>query len=153
MSTTNTSGGNGGNKRFLFMIVSPNDVPIFSAHFGALSHQTEKEKDEQEHLFQFVLHAALDAVDVKMWKVKDMNLKDVDAFHEWTVSAYITPSKTRFLLLHDGPYEDAMKSFFQDIHELYVKAILNPFHGRDKQLEDPKFSELVHTSAKKLGVR
>eukprot|EP00055_Hartaetosiga_balthica_P009923 m.40854 g.40854 ORF g.40854 m.40854 type:complete len:147 (+) comp6955_c0_seq2:211-651(+) len=143
----------GSNKRFLFMIVSPNDVPIFSEHFGMLAHQSDKEKDEHEHLYQFVLHAALDAVDVKMWKVKDMNLKDVDTFHEWTVSAYVTPSKTRFLLLHDGPYDDSMKSFFQDIHELYVKAILNPFHGVDQQLNDPRFSDLVHVAARKLGIR
>jgi hypothetical protein len=47
----------------------------------------------------------------------------VDKFNDLLVSCYSTAGNTRLLLLHDSrASEDAIRSFFQEVHELYVKA-------------------------------
>ncbi|RYR34765.1 hypothetical protein Ahy_A10g049781 isoform A [Arachis hypogaea] len=32
------------------------------------------------------------------------------------------------MLLHDSRNDDGIKSFFQDVHELYIKTLLNPLY-------------------------
>lgn len=54
------------------------------------------------------------------------NLKIVDTFNDWLVSAFITAGQTRLMLLHDLRHDDGIKSFFQDVHELYVKVASRP---------------------------
>lgn len=47
---------------------------------------------EQRYMGQFILHAALDAVDEQQWLQPGANLKVVDRFNDWMVSAYVTSS-------------------------------------------------------------
>ena len=46
----------------------------------------------------------------------------VDNFNQLRVSAYVTAAHIKFLLLHDGKSEDAIKSFFKDVYEVYLKV-------------------------------
>lgn len=47
----------------------------------------------------------------------------VDKFNDLLVSCYSTAGHTRLLLLHDSRLsEESMRTFFQEVHELYVKA-------------------------------
>ena len=47
----------------------------------------------------------------------------VDKFNDLLVSCYSTAGQTRLMLLHDSrASEEAIRSFFQEVHELYVKA-------------------------------
>ena len=47
----------------------------------------------------------------------------VDKFNDLLVSCYNTAGHARLLLLHDSRLsEESIRAFFQDVHELYVKA-------------------------------
>lgn len=46
----------------------------------------------------------------------------VDRFNNLFVTAYVTPSNARFLLLHDGKGDEAIRAFFTEVHELYLRV-------------------------------
>jgi hypothetical protein len=46
----------------------------------------------------------------------------VDRFNNLFVTAYVTPGNARFLLLHEGKNDDAIRSFFAEVHELYLRV-------------------------------
>uniref|UniRef100_A0A061R882 Trafficking protein particle complex subunit 2-like n=1 Tax=Tetraselmis sp. GSL018 TaxID=582737 RepID=A0A061R882_9CHLO len=128
-----------------FVIVGYNDVPLYEADFNTQS----KASSNVQYLHHFVLHAALDAVEDVTWTTPSMYLKVVDRFNDLFVSAYVTSNQTRFLLLHESRNEDGIKSFFQDVHELYIKVMLNPFHTPTTRITSPVFNMRVRSLAKK----
>ncbi|PXF47582.1 Trafficking protein particle complex subunit 2 [Gracilariopsis chorda] len=124
-------------------IVSPEDRPIYEASFPqALS-------GRQAVLEQIVLHSSLDMVDEKMWDTRDMYLKVVDRYNDQLISAFVTPSNYRFLLLHDSRHEDGVKPFFNDLHELFVKATLNPLYVDNEPITSTAFHDKVLLLARK----
>lgn len=46
----------------------------------------------------------------------------VDKYNEQPVSAYVTQGGAVLMLLHDTRPEDAVRHFFQEVHELFVKV-------------------------------
>ncbi|CCK72730.1 TRAPP subunit TRS20 KNAG_0L01090 [Huiozyma naganishii CBS 8797] len=55
----------------------------------------------------------------------------VDHFYGLAVSAYTTYSGLKLLMVHgSGIVDDAnCRSFYQEVHELYVKTLMNPFYS------------------------
>lgn len=49
-------------------------------------------------------------------------LQTVDRFNNLFVTAYVTPGNARFLLLHEGKNDDAIRTFFTEVHELYLRV-------------------------------
>ena len=59
-------------------------------------------------------------------------MKTIDKFNELSVTCLLTPSSkidiissdldAKFLLLHEGRNEDGIKSFFNEIYDLFVKV-------------------------------
>ena len=49
-------------------------------------------------------------------------LKVIDKYNEWLVSAYVSASGVKFMLLHDTPNVDGIRNFFIECHELFVKV-------------------------------
>ncbi|KAI9501986.1 TRAPP subunit [Coemansia spiralis] len=127
---------------FYFAIVGTNDSPLYEAEFGI-------QREENKYLQQFVVHAALDLVDDVQFMTSGCYLKAVDRYNDWTVSAYVTPSNARFMLLHEAKPEDPIRSFFAACHELYLRTLLNPFYEANTSILSQAFDAKVHTLAKK----
>ncbi|KAH0466604.1 hypothetical protein IEQ34_003842 [Dendrobium chrysotoxum] len=149
-----------------FIIVSRNDIPIYEAELGSAV-----KKEEATHQHQFILHAALDIVQDLAWTTSAMFLKAMDRFNELVVSVYVTADDllvtfamishlfffslincflhTRLMLLHDSRNEDAIKSFFQEVHELYLKILLNPLYLPGSRITSSHFDTKVRALARK----
>ena len=98
---------------------------------------------------QFVVHAALDIVDELLPQGNAVYLKTVDRYRELLVSAYVTPGHVRFMLLHDGKSEDTVRNFFEDVYEMYLKVLLNPFYRPNSAIESPDFDMRVRALGKR----
>ena len=75
----------------------------------------------------------MDVIEQLQWTTNQMYLKTVDKYNELMVTCLLTPSSkilnftldsidAKFLLLHEGRSEDAIKSFFNEVYELFVKV-------------------------------
>ncbi|MQM18511.1 hypothetical protein Taro_051505 [Colocasia esculenta] len=135
-----------------FVIVSRNDIPIYDAELGS----STVRKEDAAHQHQFILHAALDVVQDVAWTTSAMFLKSVDRFNDLVVSVYVTaghillnPICYLLMLLHDSRNEDGMKSFFQEVHELYIKILLNPLYLPGSRITSSHFDTKVRALARK----
>ena len=76
-------------------------------------------------------------------------LRIVDKFNDQNVFAYVTAGQVKFLLLHEGRNEDAVKAFFAEVHELYTKQLLNPFYTYDTPIVSPVFNARIRALARR----
>ena len=127
----------------VFMIVGKTE-PIYEAEFNTAA------KEDLAYLHQFIIHSSLDMVDGIKWVNNNTFLRVVDRFNNLSVSAYLTPGGVNLLLLHESKSEDAVKVFFTEVHELYVKYILNPFYSIDSPIVSPNFDSRVRILARKI---
>eukprot|EP01066_Platyproteum_vivax_P012527 Platyproteum_vivax@DN5694_c0_g1_i2.p1 len=131
----------------VLMIIGPGDVPLYQADFS--TSQSNEKREDMSHLPQFVIHAALDMVDPLEWQTNQTYLRTVDRFNEWSVSAYVTAGHVRLMLLHKLKNEENIKNFFIEVHELYIKSLLNPLHEVYGVLASPAFDAKVRLHAQK----
>ncbi|KAF5369830.1 hypothetical protein D9758_001250 [Tetrapyrgos nigripes] len=104
---------------------------------------------QDRHVIQMIANASLDAVEDVMRKENTMYLKSVDKFNEWTVSAFITPGNSKFILLHEGKNDEGIRGFFMEVWELYVKTMMNPFYSAQRTVRSNVFDGRVRAAAKK----
>ncbi|KAF0698811.1 Aste57867_10600 [Aphanomyces stellatus] len=126
----------------LFMIVGSKE-PLYSM-------DVRPRKEETAHVDEFILHSSLDVVHEAMWTNNNMWMKVVDKFNDQFVSGFVTATNIKFLLLHESRNEDAIKIFFQDVYDLYVKLLLNPFYKHDSPITSQDFDLRVRALAKKI---
>eukprot|EP00300_Choanocystis_sp_HF-7_P007304 c15212_g1_i2.p1 GENE.c15212_g1_i2~~c15212_g1_i2.p1 ORF type:complete len:138 (+),score=34.37 c15212_g1_i2:44-457(+) len=130
--------------QFVFFIVGNNDCPLYQADLTAQS-----KGDDTAHLNEFIAHAALDMVDDVVWTTKDMYLKVVDSFNEFQVSAFVTASSARFLMIHKARPDESLKHFFFEVYELFIKMIMNPFYPINSPITSPVFDSKVRNLARR----
>lgn len=102
---------------------------------------------EKSYLFQFVLYASLDSLDLSNRKA----FRDtIDTYENYSISAYVTIGQTVFLLLHPKKKTDT-KKFFQQVHTLYAELLMNPFYEARSPIEDETFRRGVIDAARLLN--
>ncbi|KAL8928786.1 MAG: hypothetical protein Q9208_001564 [Pyrenodesmia sp. 3 TL-2023] len=88
---------------YYFCIVNIRDQPTFEIEFGTSKQGGDgiaRFTQEARNLNPFLMHASLDYVDELQWHTNQMYLKRIDHFSSSHISAFLTPTSTRFLLLH-----------------------------------------------------
>lgn len=97
----------------------------------------------------FVLHSSLDLVEKAAWTTSNMYLRTVDKVNHQQVSTFLTAGNIKFMLLHSGKGDDAIKNFFLDVYELYVKLSMNPFYRYDTPITSEYFDAKVMSVARR----
>ncbi|CRH01752.1 trafficking protein particle complex subunit 2, putative [Plasmodium relictum] len=144
---------------FVLTIIGKGDIPIYEADLSI-----NGKKDISEHLAQFIIHQSLDSLDELVWRSSNMYLKSIDSFNNYSVSAYCTPGHIKFLLLFKNknelnnstntniyvPSDENIRSFFEIVHENYIKVLLNPLYEPNGIITSSLFDQNVHLAAKKF---
>ncbi|VDD95670.1 unnamed protein product [Enterobius vermicularis] len=127
-------------REYYFVIVGHNDQPLFEIEFPVVDPKKKREPDTR-HLNQFIAHASLDIVDEQIITSSQMYFKLIDKFNEWFVSAFVTASRIRFVMLHTQKNDEGIRQFFQEMYEMYIKHSMNPFYSIDSPIESTNFNE------------
>ncbi|CAD6187288.1 unnamed protein product [Caenorhabditis auriculariae] len=135
-------------KEFYFAIMGHFDQPIFELDFPLVEKKT-KESIDTRHLNHYIGHAALDVIDEHALTSPSMYLKLVDKFNEWHVSAFVTASRIRFIMLHTQRCDEGIKQFFQEMYETYIKHSMNPFYEIDSPIKSKDFEQRATTYGRK----
>ena len=129
----------------MFMIVSPDDCQVYEKKIPSY-------KKDINYMQELIAYASLDMVETEEIKTNNMYLKQVDKFNDYLINCFVTPGKMRFLLLHDieSRYsDDSIKSFFGEVYEVYVKALLNPFLDKNTKITSSLFENKIINLMKK----
>ncbi|KAL6716866.1 TRAPP subunit [Lecanora helva] len=204
---------------YYFSIIGTRDQPLFELEFGTSKQGGDgvaRFNQDARHLNPFIVNSSLDFVDELQWTNNQMYfvvpylrfrslsrcryLKRVDQFASSYVSTFLTPTSTRFMLLHLPhppntapqstpspnsfppfvPYtsnpsstttggnrsssssstsipnnptspqtEEAIRQFFNEVFEIWTKAIMSPFCNIEEKLGSPVFKQRVAAAGKK----
>ncbi|CCU81213.1 unnamed protein product [Blumeria hordei] len=159
---------------YYFVIVGTQDNSMFEYEFGTAKQGGDgiaRFPEQARHMNQFIVHSSLDIVEEVQWGTGQMYLKCVDRFYNNHVSCFITGGNVKFLLLHaptqlaatntsrtstsiaanptSPQTEEAIKQFFGEIYENWVKVIMNPFYQVNMPVKSLVFKSRVAAAAKK----
>jgi len=160
---------------FYFTILGTKDQPLFTHIFGTSRSGGDgiaRFPERTSKLCPFIAHSALDLLDEAQWSSGQMYLKTVDRFQGVHVSGFVTGASIKFLLLSTAEVgeseggkgrekaftgynpnspqtEEAMKSFFLEVYEVWTKNVMNPFYFMGEEVRSAVFRGRVAGAARK----
>lgn len=132
--------------RYYFVMVGREDNPLYQRGFSC----KEANDSENKYYYEFIAHASLDLLDEQMWQTEHMFLKTIDKFNDMLVSAFVTPTGIKFLMVHDGKNEEGIKKFFTSVYEIFVKYSMNPFYRINTPINSTYFDSKVNFFGRKF---
>lgn len=81
-----------------------------------------------------------------------MYLKSIDKFNQWFVSAFVTASQIRFVIVHDNRNDEGIKNFFNEMYEAFIKYSMNPFYVRNTPIKSSVFEKKSQNCGRKFLV-
>ncbi|KAH7649292.1 hypothetical protein FG379_002465 [Cryptosporidium bovis] len=133
----------------IFTIVGKNDSPLYEVD---LSNNAGK-ADLNGCADELLIHASLDALDDSIWKNSALYLRTIYKIGDTQITAYVTPGHAKFLLLHHGKNSESIRQFFNEVRNLYVKVLMNPFHDANQPILTPSFDIRVRQAARRLLIQ
>lgn len=83
-------------------------------------------------------------------------LGKVDHFYGLAITAYISYGGMKFVMIHGNSANNSVaiddnnvRTFYQEVHELYVKTLMNPFYKITDPITSPAFDSRVKVLARK----
>ncbi|GEQ69408.1 hypothetical protein JCM33374_g3080 [Metschnikowia sp. JCM 33374] len=158
---------------YYFTIIGTRDNPIYELEFSSFKNGPSsgipgeaRFSPRMKELLPFISNASLDIVEDTQWQINGFNLGKVDSFYGVSVNAFITQGNIKLVLCTDssGPStnsesilssvgskqdESAIRHFFSETYDLYVKALLNPFYSVNDPIVSPDFDLRVKSMARK----
>jgi len=159
---------------YYFAIIGTQDNPLCEYEFGTSKQGGDGQarfSEQARHLNKFVLHSSLDIAEEVQWMHGQMYLKCIDKFFNNYISCLVTAGNIKFLLLHQpsttastassrsstsiganptSPQtEEAIRNFFVEVYENYVKAIMSPFYRVNTEIRSPVFKARVAAVGRK----
>ncbi|KAJ9155063.1 Trafficking protein particle complex subunit 2 [Pleurostoma richardsiae] len=159
---------------YYFAIIGTQDNPLFEYEFGTSKQGGDGQSrfnEQARHLNQFILHSSLDVVEEVQWNSGQLYLKVVDKFFNNYISCFVTGANVKFLLLHQPTAaasgassrsstsiaanptspatEEAIKNFFMEVYDSWVKAVMSPFYKVNMEVRSPVFRARVAAAGRK----
>ncbi|KAF7950042.1 hypothetical protein EAE96_007345 [Botrytis aclada] len=159
---------------YYFAIVGTQDNPLFEYEFGTAKQGGDgvaRFPEQARHMNQFIVHSSLDIVEEVQWGGGQMYLKCIDRFYNNYVSCFMTGGNVKFMLLHSPSQpanpttsrtstsiganptspqtEEAIKQFFTEVYENWVKTIMSPFYHVNQPVTSPVFRGRIAAAGKK----
>ncbi|GMI12156.1 hypothetical protein TrLO_g5972 [Triparma laevis f. longispina] len=129
----------------LFLITSPTD-PIYTAEFLKPGTTTSSSSKQYAH---YLLHSQLDIVEKLKHSTSSSQLKTLSSHPPSHISGFLPPSPHAFLLLHGNMNGDNITKFFNDVCEVFLKAMMNPFQGMEDGINSKGFDDRVRAIARR----
>lgn len=160
---------------YYFAIIGTRDNPLYELEFSSFKSVSQADyipgksqfPPSVKELLPFISNSSLDLIEDALWSTNVFNLGRIDSFYGLLVNAYITQGNIKLILCHDShtngtgvgsissglpssKYDDnAIKQFFNEANELYVKCLLNPFYSVNDPIVSPDFDLKIKSIARK----
>ncbi|KAJ1606141.1 hypothetical protein OIY81_1865 [Cryptosporidium canis] len=133
----------------IFTIVGRNDSPLYEVDLSSSSGKMGSNGCADELL----LHASLDALEENTWRNSALYMRTIYKLGDTQISAFVTSGHAKFLLLHHGKSSESIRQFFNEVRDLYVKVLMNPFQEVNQPILTPSFDVRVRQAARRLLVQ
>lgn len=151
---------------YYFTVIGNRDNLLYELEFS--SFKTGVQHPGRSHfppkvreLLPFITNSSLDLIEDAQWGTSAFHLGKVDSFYGLQVTAFVTQGNVKLVLCNDseglesllgvpGKHDEtAIRQFFTEVYDLYVKTLLNPFYAVNDPIVLPDFDLRVKYLARK----